>query len=101
MPERTISPPTYVVVCTLLVLLTALTVGVSFLHLRGDWHLALGLAIALCKASLVVLFFMHVLLSTRLTWIVLAVVCFWVGILVVLTLTDYFSRGMVPFMPGH
>ena len=101
MTERTISPPTYVVVCTLLVLLTALTVGVSFLHLRGVWHLAFGLAIALCKASLVVLFFMHVLISTRLTWIVLAVVCFWVGILVVLTLTDYFSRGMVPFMPGH
>jgi cytochrome c oxidase subunit 4 len=91
----------YVVVCVLLVLLTVLTVGVSFLHLPGSLHLFLGLLIAACKAALVVLFFMHVLASGRLTWMVLAVVCFWVGILFVLTLGDYFTRGMVPYMPGH
>src|SRR5262245_45421509 len=101
MAERAIRARTYVVVCVLLVLLTFLTVGVSFLHLPGAWHVALGLTIAACKAALVVLFFMHALVSGRLTWIVIAVVCFWVVILFALTLGDYFSRGLVPFMPGH
>jgi hypothetical protein len=44
---------------------------------------------------------MHVLISPRLTWIVIAVTAFWLGILVVLTLTDYFNREMVPYMFGH
>ncbi|TMQ35631.1 MAG: hypothetical protein E6K70_01165 [Planctomycetota bacterium] len=60
-----------------------------------------GLIIGLCKASLVVLFFMHALVSSRLTWIVIAVSGFWLGLLLVLTLCDYLTRGMVPFMPGH
>ncbi len=93
MPEHTIAPRTYIVVCVLLVLLTFATVGISFAHLSG--------LIAVCKASLVVLFFMHALLSPRLTWLVILVACFWLGLLFVLTLSDYFSRGMVPFMPGH
>jgi cytochrome c oxidase subunit 4 len=64
-------------------------------------HIVAGLIIAVCKASLVVLFFMHALISPRLTWLVILVACFWLGLLFVLTLSDYFSRGMVPFMPGH
>ena len=101
MAERTISPATYIIICVLLVAFTVLTVGMSFVHLGPVWRIVIGLGIAVCKASLVVLFFMHVLISPRLTWIVIAVVVFWLGILLVLTLTDYFSRGMVPFMPGH
>jgi cytochrome c oxidase subunit 4 len=101
MPERTISPATYLLVCALLVLLTVLTVAVSFIHLEGVWHLVIGMTIAGCKASLVVLFFMHALISPRLTWIVIAVAVFWMGILLVLTLSDYLSRGMIPFTPGH
>jgi cytochrome c oxidase subunit 4 len=101
MAERTIAPRTYTIVCVLLVLLTFLTVGVSFVELPGGMHIALGLTIALCKASLVVLFFMHLLVSPRLTWLVAAVAAFWLLLLLVLTLTDYFSRNLIPFMPGH
>jgi cytochrome c oxidase subunit 4 len=101
MPERTISTRTYVVVCALLVLLTFLTVGFSFAHVSPLAHVVVGLAIAVCKAALVVLFFMHVLISPRLTWIVVAVACFWLGILLVLTFADYFSREMTPGMFGH
>ncbi len=101
MARHTISVPTYVIVCALLVVLTVLTVAISFAPLPGFLHITFGLVIAACKAALVVLFFMHVLVSSRLTWIVIAVVVFWVGILFALTLTDYFSRGMVTFMPGH
>ena len=101
MAERTITPRTYVIVCVLLIVLTVLTVAVTFAPLPGLWHIVFGMLIAVCKASLVVLFFMHVLISPRLTWLVIAVACFWLGILLVLTLNDYFSRGMVPYMPGH
>lgn len=101
MPHTRITPATYVLVCIVLVLLTVLTVGVSFLPLGGDWHIGVGLAIALCKATLVVLFFMHVLASPKLTWAVMLVSAFWLGILVVLSLTDYLTRGMVPYTPGH
>jgi cytochrome c oxidase subunit 4 len=102
MPERTISVATYVIICTLLVLLTFLTVGVSFIPFQeGIWHYIIGLIIGACKASLVVLFFMHVIISPRLTWAVILVVCFWVAILVILTGADYVTRGIIPHMPGH
>jgi cytochrome c oxidase subunit 4 len=101
MTAHAMTPRTYLVVCALLVLLTFLTVGVSFFPVEGLWHLVFGLGIAVVKAALVVLFFMHAIASDRITWIVIAVVCFWVGILFVLTLSDYLSRGHVPLMPGH
>ncbi len=96
-----LTPRTYTTVCVILVVLTFLTVGFSFMPLPGVWHIVFGLLIALCKASLVVLFFMHVIASERVVWIVIAVSAFWLGILVILTLCDYFTRGMLPFMPGH
>jgi cytochrome c oxidase subunit 4 len=101
MGERMIKVRTYLIVCVLLILLTFLTVGVSFMPIAGRWHIAIGLTIALTKATLVVLFFMHVLLSPRLTWSVIVVTCFWLLILLVLTGADYATRGIVPFMPGH
>ncbi len=101
MPQHMIRVRTYVLVCAILVVLTILTVGLSFWHVPPVWHMAMGMIIALCKASLVVLFFMHAIMSERLTWIVISVSCFWLGILLVLTLTDYFSRDMIPVAPGH
>jgi cytochrome c oxidase subunit IV len=102
MAERTISVPTYTIVCVALVALTVLTVGISFIHLRSFWHLVIGLVIALLKGSLVVLFFMHAIHATKQTWLVVVVTGFWlVAILFGMTLTDYFSRGMVPYTPGH
>lgn len=101
MAERTIAPRTYVIVCVLLVLLTVLTVGVSFAPLTQSWHRALGLLIAVCKASLVVLFFMHVFVSPRLIWIVIVVAGFWLGLLFVLSMDDYTTRGLISNMPGH
>jgi cytochrome c oxidase subunit 4 len=80
----------YSVFCALIVL-TFLTVGISFLEL-GQWHTVAGLTIAACKAGLVVLFFMHLLHSKPLTWIVLGAGLFWLGILLALTLSDYLTR---------
>ena len=101
MSSTTISPRGYGLILAILLLLTALTVAVSFLNISRDWHMGAGLAIAVVKASLVVLFFMHVLLSPRLTWSVIVVTCFWLLILLGLTFSEYSTREMIPFMPGH
>jgi cytochrome c oxidase subunit 4 len=101
MSEPIIRVRDYVLVCILLVLLTILTVGLSFLQVSPVWHLVMGLGIALCKASLVVLVFMHALVNQRLIWIVISICILWMGILFILTLTDYFTRGMILIAPGH
>lgn len=102
MSERSLSPVSYVVVLVALVLLTILTVGISFADVSGIWHIVFGLSIGLCKAALVVLFFMHALFSPRATWAVMAVSGFWlIVVLMTLTFSDYFTRGEIPFTPGH
>ena len=92
---------TYVFVFVALVLLTLATVAASFLPMAGQWHLAAGLSIGLVKASLVALFFMHLIGSPRLTWSIVAIALFWLTVLVSLTFVDYSTRGLVPGMPGH
>ena len=67
-------------------------VWVAFIDL-GPFNTVVALAIACTKATLVVLFFMHVKYSTRLTWAVVAGSVFWLGILLALTLSDYLTRA--------
>ncbi|HEX3724654.1 MAG TPA: cytochrome C oxidase subunit IV family protein [Pirellulales bacterium] len=99
--QHTVSVRAYVLVLMSLLVLTAATVGVSLLPLAGGWHIVGGLAIAVVKASLVVLVFMHVMSSPKLTWIVIAVALFWLVLLFGLTFCDYATRGLIPGMPGH
>jgi cytochrome c oxidase subunit 4 len=73
---------------------TALTVLVAFYDL-GALNNVLMLGIAMTKALLVILFFMHVRWSTRLTWVVVASGFFWLLILFGLTMQDYLTRGWV------
>jgi cytochrome c oxidase subunit IV len=73
---------------------TALTVAVAFIDL-GAMNNVLMLGIAMTKALLVILFFMHVRWSTRLTWVVAASGFFWLLILFGLTMQDYLTRGWV------
>jgi cytochrome c oxidase subunit 4 len=75
-----------------LMLLTALTVGAAFVDL-GALNTPIALTIAVVKALLVILFFMHVWYGTRLTAVVVSAGFFWLGIMIVLTLSDYLSRG--------
>jgi|SRR4051794_29238778 len=75
----------------LLVLLFA-TVGAAYLPM-GHFHLAVALTIAVAKAVLIGLFFMHLYYSHRLTWIVSVASLLWLSILVALTLSDYLARG--------
>jgi cytochrome c oxidase subunit 4 len=91
----------YIGVCGLLIALTFVTVGVSFLPMPSPWHVFLGLLIATAKASLVLLIFMHLYVSKPLTWLVVIVTACWLILLFGLTLSDFVSRGLVPTMPGH
>ncbi len=59
----------------------------------GFFNNVVMLAIAVTKASLVILFFMGVRWSSRLTWVVAASGFVWLLILFGLTMSDYLSRG--------
>jgi cytochrome c oxidase subunit 4 len=82
----------YLFVFFSLLVLTATTVGVAFVDL-GVLNNVVALGIAALKATLVILFFMHVRYSSRLTALVVISGVLWLGIFVGLTLVDYATRG--------
>jgi cytochrome c oxidase subunit 4 len=84
----------YYAVFAALLVGTGLTVAVAFVDL-GAMNNVLMLGIAMTKALLVILFFMHVRWSTRLTWVVVASGFFWLIILFGMTMVDFVSRGWV------
>lgn len=81
----------YYLIFVALMVGTAITVAVAFLDL-GPFNAVVALTIAVAKATLVVLYFMHVRYGTRLTWAVVAGSVFWLGILLALTFSDYLTR---------
>jgi cytochrome c oxidase subunit 4 len=81
----------YYTVYAILMLCTYLTVQIAFFDL-GALNVVAALTIAVLKAALVVLFFMHVKYGSRLTWAVVFGSVFWLAILLTLTLNDYLTR---------
>ena len=88
----------YAIFATLMVL-TAVTVGVAFVNL-GALNFPVAIGIALTKATLVILFFMHAKYSSRLTQLFVGMSFFFLAILLTLTLTDYLSRGLKTYPGG-
>ncbi|GAC1428324.1 MAG: hypothetical protein NVSMB68_00290 [Thermoanaerobaculia bacterium] len=84
--------PVYIGIFAALMVLTILTVAVSRIDL-GVLNTPIALTIAVVKATLVILFFMHVIHSTRLTWVVIISSFLWLGVMFVLTFADYLTRG--------
>ena len=82
----------YVGVFAALLVLTATTTLVSGIDL-GPWNTVVALVIAFVKATLVVLFFMHMKYSPRLMQVVIAGGLLWLGIMIALTLSDFATRG--------
>lgn len=91
MSEHTPSRTMYFLVFGALIVLTGATVFVSRLDL-GWANDIVAMAIAVTKALLVILFFMHVRHSTRMTAITAFAGFFWLAILIVITLNDYSTR---------
>jgi len=81
----------YIAVFLALAIGTLLTWWVSTIDL-GWANTPIALLIATIKAVLVILFFMHVAHSTRLTWVVVIGAFLWLGVLFVLTFADYLTR---------
>jgi cytochrome c oxidase subunit IV len=93
MPVRT-----NVIIFAILLFLLVATVGAAELPL-GAWHVPVAMTIATAKAALIVLFFMHVLYSHKLTMIISVASFFWLAIMIALTLNDYFTRDVL-HIPG-
>jgi cytochrome c oxidase subunit 4 len=99
MSEHVDSVKTYVLVFLGLICLTVATTAVAFVDL-GPFSVVAALAIAVCKALLVALFFMHVRHSTKLTRLVVLGGLLWLAILLLLTMGDMMTRGWVG-VPGR
>jgi cytochrome c oxidase subunit 4 len=96
MAETIVPPRTYYRIYGTLLALTLLTWGGFHLHLSHPLALTVALTIAISKALLVVLFFMHVRYSSWLTWIFVGAGMAWLGHILILTMSDYMTRGTVP-----
>jgi cytochrome c oxidase subunit 4 len=92
MPEHLISRQRYYWVFVILLGLTLLTIGAAFLDL-GPLNTVIALTIAIAKALLVILFFMHLGESSSLTWMLVGAGIFWLLLLITITLSDYLTRG--------
>jgi cytochrome c oxidase subunit IV len=87
-----VSPVVYATILGCLLAATALTIFASYLEL-GPWNPVIAIAIACVKATLVVLYFMHVKYSSKLTKLTVGAGVFTFLILVGMSLSDYFTRA--------
>jgi cytochrome c oxidase subunit 4 len=92
MSSHIVPKSTYYAIFAALMIGTALTVWVAFQDL-GSFNTPVALGIAITKATLVILYFMHVKYSPRLTKLVVVASVFWLVILLVMTMGDYLTRS--------
>ena len=97
--EHVESRKVYYAIFGALLVLTYLTVAVSRIDL-GRLNSVVALTIAVTKAVLVVLFFMHVRHSSRLTKLVVVGGFVWLALLIGLTMADFVSRVWLA-IPGR
>jgi len=104
----------YIGVFALLMVMTLLTVFVAQFDLEGMFkdtpviknvsgvlNALVALTIAVIKATAVILIFMHVRWSSRLTQVIVVASVFWLLIMLSFTLSDYFTRGGWPIGLGE
>jgi len=96
MSEHIVQPRVYVAIFLALMVGTGLTVLAAFTDFPGPLNAVVALTIAVVKASLVILYFMHVRYSPRLIWLVIGSALFWLAIMFALTISDYWTRTWLP-----
>jgi cytochrome c oxidase subunit 4 len=103
--EHIVPVRVYLGVLGMLMLLLVVTCACAFIDvdriarahgLGTGWNTIIAITIAIVKALLIVLFFMHVRYSSKLTWAFAAAGFVWLGIMVSLTMTDYLTRNHPP-----
>jgi cytochrome c oxidase subunit 4 len=92
MTEHIVPVRIYLTIFAVLLVMTAATTAISSVDL-GPWNSVVALGIAVFKATLVVLFFMHAKYSSRLTHMVILAGLFWIALLLLVTFSDFASRG--------
>ncbi|NIR51488.1 oxidase [candidate division KSB1 bacterium] len=95
MSQHIVPQRVYLTIFLALIALTSLTVWAAFIDL-GAFNDVVALGIAITKAMLVILYFMHVRYSSRLTWAFVAVGFLFLLILLVLTMSDILTREWIP-----
>ncbi|HZZ42603.1 MAG TPA: cytochrome C oxidase subunit IV family protein [Tepidisphaeraceae bacterium] len=100
------TPKEYLNIFLILLALVAFTCALSFLDLdrllpghTHIWSTLVALLIAIAKAVLILLFFMHVKSAPRRVWIFAAAGFLWLSLLITLSLTDYLTRNLPPGSP--
>jgi cytochrome c oxidase subunit IV len=93
--EHIVSPKIYILIFTLLMILTGTTIYAATVDLNQYYtglNVIVALVIATCKATLVVLFFMHAYYSPKRTKLIIVMGIFWLATMIFLTLGDYGTR---------
>lgn len=86
----------YLAVFGALFVLTIITWWVATFDL-GAINTPLALGIAFLKASLVVMFFMHLKYNAKILWMVAVCSVLMTVVMFVFTMSDYVSRGYIPY----
>jgi cytochrome c oxidase subunit 4 len=98
MSEHTISKTSYFAVYGALLVLLLVTVGAAYIDL-GRLNFPVAMAVAITKAVLIILIFMHVRYEEPLVWVFAAAAFGWLAILMALSMSDYFTRNLIA-IPG-
>src|SRR5262249_33920219 len=96
MSEHIVPVRIYFLIFLALMIGTVLTAWVAFFDFPGPLNAVIALTIACIKAALVILYFMHLRYSQRLTWVVFLSALFWLAIMFALTFSDYATRDWFP-----
>jgi cytochrome c oxidase subunit IV len=92
--EHIVPLKVYFTVFGVLMVLTATTVAVAYVDL-GPLNLVAALGIAICKATLVILYFMHVKYSGHMVKVYVTAGFLFLVIMLGVTLSDYMTRGWI------
>nr|WP_261345981.1 cytochrome C oxidase subunit IV family protein [Tautonia rosea] len=95
MSQHVISIRTNLIIFAILMALMVLTVVVALVFEFGVFEIPIALTIATIKAVLIMLYFMHLRFSSRLTWLFAGSGLFWLLILIAFSLSDFLSRGWI------
>ncbi len=82
----------YFVIFFVLCIMAIVNISVSFTQLDGTTRFAINMGVAAFQAFLLSYFFMHLKEADKLTWLIVASGFFWVAIMFILMLTDYYTR---------
>jgi cytochrome c oxidase subunit 4 len=93
MTNHIVSPKLYLGIFAALMAGTAATVWVARVDL-GPLNIVVALTIAVVKAALVVLYFMHMRYSNHLNWVFAGAAVFWLALLLGMTMADYLARPL-------